>query len=59
MQNISLNSVKDWLSYDIVRFKIEVEVEEKFTCKNVPKQMQHVHCESSGNRVLRGGHILA
>jgi len=28
--NVSLNSVKDWLSYDIVRFKIEVGVDEKF-----------------------------
>ena len=34
-QNVSLNSVKDWLSYDrglIVRFKIEVGVGEKFMC---------------------------
>ena len=30
-----------WLSYDIVRFKIEVGVEEKFMCKNVTKQTQH------------------
>ena len=29
------------LSYDIVRIKIEVGVEEKFMCKNVAKQMQH------------------
>jgi len=27
--------VYHWLSYDIVRFKIEVGVEEKFMCKNV------------------------
>ena len=27
----------DWLSYDIVRFKIEVGVEEEFMCKNVTK----------------------
>jgi len=33
--------VFDWLSYDIVRFKIEVGVEEKFMCKNVTKQTQH------------------
>jgi len=32
-QITSLYSVKDWLSYDIVRFKIEVGVEEKFMCK--------------------------
>jgi len=31
--SLSLNSVNDWLSYDIVRFKIELGVEEKFTCK--------------------------
>jgi len=41
MQNVSLNSVKDWLSYDIVRFKIELGVEEKFKCKNATKQTQH------------------
>jgi len=29
MQNVS-NSAKGWLSYDIVRFKIELGVEEKF-----------------------------
>jgi len=33
--------VYDWLSYYIVRFKIEVGVEEKFTCKYVTKQTQH------------------
>jgi len=33
--------VKEWISYDIVRFKIEVGVEEKFMCKNVTKQTQH------------------
>jgi len=27
-----------WLSYDIVRFMIELGVEEKSTCKNVQKQ---------------------
>ena len=46
-QNVSLNSVNDWLSYDIVRFKIEVGVEEKFMCKNVTKQTQHSDCHSS------------
>jgi len=43
----------------MVRFKIEVGVEEKFMCKNVKKQTQHVHCDSSNNAALRGGHILA
>ena len=57
MQNVSLNSVKDWLSCDIVRFKIEVGVEEKFMCKNVSKQTQHAHCDSSDNDALRGGHM--
>jgi len=32
--------VSDWLSGDVVRFKINVGVEEKFMCKNVTKQMQ-------------------
>jgi len=40
-----LNSVSNSLSYDIVRFKIKVGVEEKFMCKNVSKQMQHAHCD--------------
>jgi len=30
-QNVSLNSVYDWLSYDIVRFKIRVGVDAKCT----------------------------
>ena len=41
MQITSLNSVSNSLSYDIVRFKIELGVEEKFMCKNVTKQTQH------------------
>jgi len=36
-----LNYVSNSLSYDVVRFKIEVGVEEKFVCKNVTKQIQH------------------
>ena len=52
-----LNSASNSLSYDIVRFKIEVGVEEKFMCKNVAKQMQHVHCDSSDNAALRGSHM--
>ena len=52
-----LNSVSNSLSYDIVRFKIEVGVEEKFMCKNVIKQTQHVHCDSSDNDALRGSHM--
>jgi len=34
-----LNSVNDWLCYDVVRFKIEVAVEEKFMCKNVTRNI--------------------
>jgi len=33
-------------------------VEEKFMCKNVTKQTQHIHCDSSNNVALRGSHIL-
>jgi len=47
----------DWLSYDIVRFKIEVWVQEKFMCKDVTKQTQHFHCERSGNAALCVGHM--
>ena len=53
------NSVLNSLYYDIVRFKIEVGVEEKFMYKNVTQHTQHVHCHSSNNAALRGGHILA
>jgi len=50
MHGIPLNSVSNSFFYDIVRFKIEVGVEEKFRCKNVyKKQMQHVQCDSSDN----------
>jgi len=58
-QNVSLNSVNDWLSYDIIRFKIEVGVEEKFMYKNVTKHTQHVHRQNSNNAALRGDHIVA
>jgi len=40
MQNASLNSAKEWLSYDIARFKMELGVKEKFKCKNATKQTQ-------------------
>jgi len=53
-QNLPLNSVNDWLFYDIVRFKIEVGVEEKFMCKNVTKQTQHSDYHSSSKA---GRHI--
>jgi len=38
MQNVPCHSAQRWLSYDIVRFKIEMGVEEKSKCKNAPKQ---------------------
>ena len=58
MHGIPLNSGSSSLSYDVVRFKIEVGVEEKFTCKNVSKEMQHAHFLSSDNDAMHGGHIL-
>jgi len=54
---IPLNSASNSLSYDVARFKIEVGVEEKFMCKNVTKQTQNVHCDSSDNGALHGGHM--
>jgi len=46
------------LSYDIVRFKIEVGViDEKFVCNDVTKQTQHLHCDISDNAALCGGHM--
>jgi len=35
----TLNSASNSLSYDIVKFKVEVGVDAKFTCKNVSNQM--------------------
>jgi len=55
--SIPLNSLSNSLSYDVVRFKTEVGVEEKFMCKNVTKQTQQLHCDSSENAVLHGGHM--
>ena len=57
MHGVPLNSASNFLSYDIVRFKIEVGVEEKFICKNVTKQTQHLHSDRSDNAALRGGHM--
>jgi len=57
MCGIPLNSMSISLSCDIVRFKIEVGIEEKFMCKNVTKQTQYVHCDSSDNSALRDGHM--
>jgi len=38
MQNVAWNSMNEWLSCDIVTFKIELGIEQKFICKNVAKQ---------------------
>jgi len=53
MPNVLLNSVYDWLSYNIVKFKIEVGVEEKFMYKNVKQYIQHVHSDSNNNAARR------
>ena len=37
---IPLNSASNSLSYDIVRFKVEVGVDAKFICKNVTRNTQ-------------------
>ena len=37
---IPLNSASNFLSYDVVRFKIEVGVDAKFICKNVTRNTQ-------------------
>ena len=50
MHGIPLNSVSNSLSYDVVRFKIEVGVDAKFTCKNVSKQMRHTHYATGNAR---------
>jgi len=36
---------------------MEVGVEEKFVFKNVTKQTQHAHCDSSENDALCSGHM--
>ena len=56
-QNVAWNSVNEWLSYDVVRFKIELGFEEKFICKNVTKQtLQLWLCRC---RRPAGRHVLA
>ena len=58
MRNILQNSAYDWLSYDVVKLKIEVGVKEKFLYKNATQQMQQGHCHSSSN-AARPAAILA
>jgi len=57
--------VKDWLFYDIVRFKIELGVEEKFMCKNAQKRnktnatWQYAHAANSyGQAVILLRHSI-
>jgi len=40
LHGIPLNSASNSLSYDIVRFKIEVGVDAKFICKNITRNTQ-------------------
>jgi len=49
--------VSNSLSCDVVRFKIEVGLKRNSCEKNVTKQTQHIHCDSSDNGALRGGHM--
>ena len=41
-----MNSAKSWLSYDLVRFKIELGVGAKFNCKNATKQCANSYGEA-------------
>jgi len=55
---IPSNSALNSLSYDIVRFKIEVGVDAKFTCKNVSKHMRRplssmVYAANSNDAISR------
>jgi len=50
---IQLNSVSNSLYYDVVRFKIEVGVEEKFMYKNVTQHRQHGDRHSSSKAAPR------
>jgi len=58
-QNVSLNSVKDWLSYDVVRFKIELGVEEKFMYRSITKQTQHGDTPVAGSHFAAAQHTAA
>ena len=49
MQNVAWNSMNEWLSYDIVRFKIEVGVDAKFICKNVTRNENDGHFDGHFN----------
>jgi len=53
-----LNSAQEWLSYDIVRFKIELGVEAKFICKNATKQTPQLWLcrRPPGRHVLAAAH---
>jgi len=47
---IPLNSASNSLSCDIVRFKIEVGVDAKFICKNVPLNDHDGHFDNGAMR---------
>jgi len=50
-----LNSASNSLAYGIVRFKIEVDVDAKFTCKTYQNK-----CNTPTTQLaMRGGHVLA
>jgi len=59
MHGISLNSVSDSLSYDIVRFKIEMGVEEKFMYKNISQHTHNTATASSSNAAAVAADMLA
>ena len=40
----------EWLSYDVVRFKIELGVDAKFICKNVPLNEHDGHFDNDATR---------
>ena len=47
MQNAPCHSAQRWLSYDIVRFKIEMGVEEKSKCKKRNKNTAAVALQAA------------
>jgi len=56
MHSIPLNSVSYSLSYDMVRFKIEVGVDEKFMCK-MYQNKRNTTTATRDNTSVRGGHM--
>jgi len=52
MRGILLNSASNSLSYNIVWFKIEVEVDAKFICKHVTLNTRELPTERAGSGSL-------